>query len=1000
MSTPAGQDGGEAPPVLRAPTFVGREGELATAVRALGCPPALVLVEGEAGSGKSRLLAQLLAAKASRPGRVLVGVCAPFRRRHTLGPVVDAIRRAPAPAARVGDLRLSELAGALRPLLPEWSDELPPAPAPAPPPDAIAARHRLFGALLELLNALRVGVLVLEDVQWADDATAEFVLFLGSRRPPRVSVVATCRPTGLGSDSLLPRLVACASPGFAQACIRMGPLTAAESTALASSMLPGGPISPRLGAFLHTNSGGVPLAVEELVRWLYGRAELVLDGDGWSLRHTGTDLVPDLVPELIPPAVCDAVAERVRRLDVRTRAILHAAAVLAEAADPAVVRAVSGLPPDDAAAGLALALQTGLVAEDRRGLIVFRGASAARAADDGIPASARRQMHARAARTLQGDPRMPAARLAGHFREAGDHAAWCRHAERAVDQALAAGDEALGAAMLCDLVIRIDHTPAELLRLVRKYDSAALIGHDRLTKLAESLRIALDDGRASPHEAAGLRVRLGRILFDIRQFEAGRAQLEQAVGHPDLATADRARAMILLGRPLGSRWPVWVHARWLRQAAEVVARVEPPERHALEMERATGLLMLGEGEGWPAVAAVDEVSATLPPGRRIAHDLSVSDLAMAWGRFPEARCRLTRALTTAELHAYPASLGMTLVNLVRLDWLRGSWSDLAERAGSLADDRDLPAVGRSGAKQVIAMLGSVIGSGGDPRVELESLVASSPRFDPWSALGPVAALVRILLEDGEVDAALAVTEDPISMLTRTGLWIWGTDLVPARVAALLQAGRADDAARLIMGFARGLRGRDAPGPQAALRTCRAMLAAHTGFAARAAGMFGAAADAWALLPRPYEALLARERRARCLLLAAGDEQAQAQALSQLSQTAQGLTVLGARRDAERVDRFRQEHEVGAAPARRRGRPSYGAALSPRERQVTDLMADGRSNDQIAGILQLSPHTVRMHVKSAMRKLQVPSRSALSRRAAELRDAAAGRSSSPTAAPGQ
>jgi DNA-binding CsgD family transcriptional regulator len=422
----------------------------------------------------------------------------------------------------------------------------------------------------------------------------------------------------------------------------------------------------------------------------------------------------------------------------------------------------------------------------------------------------------------------------------------------------------------------------------------------------------------------------------------------------------------------------------LRRAGEAVARVELPDRRGMEIDRMTGLLVLGENKGWPAVTAIDETSATLLPSQRIMHDLNVGDLAMMWGRFAESRRRLTRALAAAELHEYPRLHGMVLVNLARLDWFCGTWGGLHERASSLASDRDLLPAVRSEARLVAGLLGSVAGSGTDPRSELESALAQ-PDPDPRFALESAGALARLMLNDGDADAALAVTEDPVSMLTGRGVWIWGTDLVPARVAALLAVGRAGDATALTAGFARGLRGRDAPGPRASLLSCRAMLAGHSGSPVRAAAMFEAAASAWALLPRPYWALLARERRAG-YLLAAGELEL---ALAELSQVAQGLAALGARGEADRVGRVLGDHDVIARPARRRGRPSYGRALSPREWQVAGLVADGRSNGQIAETLRLSPHTVRMHVKSAMRKLETPSRGALSERAAQLRDAAPG-----------
>ncbi len=934
------------------------------AARALAHPPALVLIEGEAGIGKTRLVTELLAVTAVTAGRVLVAACPPFREPHTLGPVVDAIRQA---TAGVAGLRLSDLAGALRPLLPEWSASLPPAPEPAE--DATAARHRLFRALRELLDALHVDVLVLEDVQWADDATAEFVLFLGTQRPPRVSVVVTYRPEDLAADSLLPRLAARLSPGFTQVRLPLGPLTIDETTEMASSMVHGQPVSAALATFLHQGTDGLPLAVEESVRLMHDRAELVNRGDGWSRLRSGASV--------IPPTVRDAVLERVRRLDPRAQTILRAAAVLSEAASPVIMNAVTGLPPEDAAAGLEHALRSALVVEDSRGQVAFHHALAGRAVYDGMPTWQRRAMHLRAGRELQDVVPIPVARLARHFREAGEHAEWCRYAEQAADQALAAGDDGLATATLCELVVKVDQAPGALLRMVKKYIFMAPARNEQLRLLADRLRSVLDSGRASPSEAAQLRVQLGRILFSLHQYE-GRAELEQAVRHQGLDAVDRARTMILLGWPFQSSQPARVHLRWLRRADEVVKRVESLDRIGLEMDRMTELLILGEDKGWPAAAAIDEVSAALLPSQRISHDLNVGDGAMGWGRFAESRRRLTRALQATELHEYPRLHGIIQVTLAHLDWLCGNWGDLEERTRSLAGDQDLLPGVRSEARLVGCLLGSATGSGTDPRGELESSLA---QLDPRSALEAAGALARLMLNDGDVGAALAVTEDPAGMLTGRGVWIWGTDIVPARVAALLAAGRAGDAAALTAGFARGLRGRDAPGPRASLLLCRAMVAGHGSSPVRAAAMFEAAASAWALLPRPYCALLARERRAACLL-AAGELE---QALAQLSQVARGLAALGARRDADRVERVLRDHSAVARPVRRRGRPSYGRALSPREWQVADLVADGRSNGQIAETLLLSPHTVRMHVKSAMRKLEVPSRGALSERAAQLRD---------------
>lgn len=84
---------------------------------------------------------------------------------YTLGAVVDAVRDC---VDSVSELGLSG-GGALRPLFPEWAADLSAAPEPLEDPPA--ARHRLFGAFVEILDRLDVTVLLLEDVRWAGEVT-------------------------------------------------------------------------------------------------------------------------------------------------------------------------------------------------------------------------------------------------------------------------------------------------------------------------------------------------------------------------------------------------------------------------------------------------------------------------------------------------------------------------------------------------------------------------------------------------------------------------------------------------------------------------------------------------------------------------------------------------------------------------------------------------------------------------------------------------------------
>jgi DNA-binding CsgD family transcriptional regulator len=242
---------------------------------------------------------------------------------------------------------------------------------------------------------------------------------------------------------------------------------------------------------------------------------------------------------------------------------------------------------------------------------------------------------------------------------------------------------------------------------------------------------------------------------------------------------------------------------------------------------------------------------------------------------------------------------------------------------------------------------------------------------------PVAALARLHLADCEVAEAVQVTNEAIGVVAAKGCWIWAAGLAPSRAEALVAAGRAGEAAELVAAFARGLRGRDAPAPKAGLALCRAILAEAQGQSVRAATLFGRAAAAWWALPRPYDGLLARERQARCLITAGRPKAG----LELLAVTRRELAGLGAGGDADRVARTLREHGVLVPRAAGGGRPGYGDRLSPRELEVVRLVAAGRTNQEVAQALSRSPNTVGTQLTSAMRKLNVSSRTALAARLA-------------------
>jgi DNA-binding CsgD family transcriptional regulator len=949
-----------ASPAVLPPRFVGRERELRALAQALGEPPAMVIIEGEAGIGKSRLLAEYLA---TEPGqKLLVAGCPPFRQPQTLGPVVDAVRAA---AGDVRGLGLSPLAGALRPMFPEWEADLPPAPEPAE--DATAARHRLFRALEELLGRLDIAGLAVEDVHWADEATLEFLMFLAFRQPRPVSLVLTYRPFDVPPGSLLPRLTSRLPPGTTQLRLTLGMLDVDTTGELVSSMLEGERVSAQFAVFVHERTEGIPLAIEETIRLLAARADLRRRGSGWIRRNVAGIAVP--------ASIRDAVLERAGRLDEQAQAVLRAIAVLADPADETTLSAVAGLPAAQVRAGLSEVVRAGLVQADRRALVSFRHVLAARATYDAIPVPLRRELHRRAGLALEGVSPGLVAQLARHFRDAGENSAWCRYAERAAELAAASGDEATAMTLAGELMTDAGADGREAAaRILDRLSSLAESGR-HLESLRQALNAVLGTGSMTRAEEAVWRFHLGRVLAVLDEWESSRAEMERAIPHLAHEPARAARAMSLLAFLPDTSTPAAVHLRWLERVAEVTATttLTPVLRLRLLVERTACLLLMGDNEGWAEAARIPPDADT--PEERLVITLghqNNGDQSMLWGRYGDAARSLAVARKLAQTHSYVRYEGNTEITQAHLDWFTGAWQGLAERVRALAENVLTQPGALLEADLVTGLLHATLGEQAPAEERLRAaLTGHLRRGAPAYAMEPAGALAWLYLRDQRAPDALEVTSELAAIAVVKNFWVSGAELAPAHVAVLTATGRAAQAEDYVTRFGRGLRGTDSPAARAALAMCRAIVADAGADHGQAGRLFARAAATWDALPRPYAALLARERQARCLL-AAGDLTA---GRTLLADVLAGLSGLGAADAAARVARVLRENGV---PARRpgAGRPSYHGQLSPREREVVSLIAAGHTNRQIADSLFLSPKTVATHVNAAMRKLGVTTRTAL------------------------
>ena len=335
--------------------FVGREEELAVllemfnAVR--GGDFQTAIVTGEAGGGKSRLLHEFRR-RIDHPGlRWFVGHCVPYGRSTPYRPIVKMLRAAcgfrendsPEAAARaLGTLltplgeRRQQVEAVLRYVLGLQSADTELAPLSAV--DRRTAITRALDAVIEVLGAAGPLVLVLEDCQWLDPVSAEYLALISQRLPPGpILFVLTFRPdeaTGLVGRAVGEHVL-------------LRPLSPPQAQTLTTS-LAGGQLSPELVTLVVDRAGGNPLFIEEVTR---------------SLVESGA--------ESIPPTVEALLKARIDRLAPNLKAALCTAAVIGQEFSKALLERVLD-DPSDLGATMQELVSLGLITESERTTDVFR----------------------------------------------------------------------------------------------------------------------------------------------------------------------------------------------------------------------------------------------------------------------------------------------------------------------------------------------------------------------------------------------------------------------------------------------------------------------------------------------------------------------------------------------------------------------------------------------------------------------------------------------------
>jgi DNA-binding CsgD family transcriptional regulator len=937
--------------------LVGRQAELARLAGALEHARlgagSIVLVSGEAGVGKTRLVADVAAGSDA----VLLRGSPSHGATASYGPVVAALRRHlrsdPDGFANCGPLRAQ-----LALLLPELGE-----------PAAAADRPALFEAMrcaFAHVAAERHALVVLDDLQWSDQATLEFLsAFAEPLRQLPVLTIAAYRSDGLPRDHGVRRLRNDLRRAGQLAELVLHPLDLPDTTELLAQTL-GEQVAPSLARAIHDRTEGIPFFVEELAAALRVSGAVRAGRRGLELSANGDVPLPDTVR--------DAVLISASELSGQARAAAEVAAVAGETFDLELVAALSS---DD---GLSELLDRGLVREDVSG---FRHALTREALYADVPWMRRRALHRALAEALEAAGAQ-SREVARHWlgagageraREALLRAAAESEAMHAYRDAAEAGRQALEhwpesggddrRAEALERYARCSQLAGELADAARAWRELAAQRSGDQRALADAQRelAAVHDLKGDREAASGAR----RVAAEA--YAASGCPAEAAVEH--LAMANQRRLAAL-------------HAEAIELAGTAREEAESAGRVDLRI-RALGLEGLARAKHGDYERGLETVRGGL--AQALEHDLTgvaaelYQRLSVTLYESADYR-RAEQALDTAlELCRASPDAGTEVACVTCMAYVlreRGEWARAAEMCRELIAARSALFV----AEGLLGAIHAFEGKLSSARRMLSSSLATAARVSHYNmTVDTTAALARVAAAEGADDearercrAVLARWEESDDHHYAVGGIRWAAGHFAAR-------GDRDGAHACAEALTRIASETGHADALAALAYAIAEAALLEGDPEAAAVQLSRAVE----LHRGFDMPFARaeiEHRAGMALAAAGEREL---ALERLHDAYRTARKLGARPLALEV--ARDVAALGESVLPRLGRRAAadvdGGGLSRREREVVRLLAVGRTNREIAQDLFLSTRTVDMHVRNILRKLDCRSRVEAAGRAREM-----------------
>jgi DNA-binding CsgD family transcriptional regulator len=949
------------------PVLVAREDETrqveAALAAAAGGRGGTVLVTGEAGVGKSRLVREAARAASAAGFAVLTGravasdVPTPFR------PFAEAL----AAASRAGRLPDSEDLDPFRPVLsrlvPEWRQPGQPAGD-----DSLVF---LGDAVLRLLRSIGPAagcLLILEDLHWADRETLALLEFLADNLS---SERVLCLGTTRAEDGTLAGELAIALQARGSAAVLPLPrLSAADSARMARACVGADDLPAAVLSLVAHRAEGLPFLVEEVLAGLIGDGSLVERDGRWDADTGLADPAPASTGALgstpVPATFADALRRRLSGLDADSRRVISAAAVLGRRFDWGLLAAVTALPDDAVARALRQGLSLQIFAADTDSFR-FRHALTHEAVLAGLLPPERARLAGEALGAIE----------SAHAGLPGD---WCR---LAAELAAVAGDRERAGVLLLEAGRR-------------DLAVGALASAEHTLLRARSLTGRDDPARCGPVDEALTEVFALSGQVD-RAMETGRMLLARLGGQADTGRAGQLHLDIARAAIAGARW---TDAAASIEVARGAAGVEPAQVDACAAHVALGRGRLAEADklAGSALAAArarglpDVACEALEVIGRVARqrDLDAAERAFA------------EAANVATAHGLQLWRARALHELGTIDQLRTESVDRLEQARELASAQ--------GALALTATLDLQIAAGLNKQFRADEALAAARRCEEASrrfrlATLPIAFIFQATAHairgereamEAAIASAIAAAPDDPDVLgcawghCRATFSLLADDLTEAHAqmttgAEFLLSSPATMAPPflgtwVLLAAALGL---DADSAAARVRAAQStrhrVVGSQLGYAeAVLAGRRGAAEEAGALFADaeaqmgPLVAWYQHYARRICAQAALTD--GWGEPVSWLRAAAEYFADRGDDQVAAACRNLLRQ--AGAPVPRRRAgeQPVPGRlralGVTEREAEVLRLAALGLGNREIAERMVLSPRTVEKHVEHVLAKTGV------------------------------